>query len=128
VLKQVILTYLRSKQMENVSVGEAKSRFSELISRATGGERFLIRRRSRPVAVLIGTTELERLERMSHVASQLAQVLGQDPELLQEIEAGQVHAVMSAFGLWRDQEDLATLTKEIYANRRLQGSCQEIDL
>jgi prevent-host-death family protein len=108
--------------MENVSVGEAKSRFSELISRATGGERFLIRRRSRPVAVLIGATELERLERMSHVANQLALVLGQDPELLKEIEAGQVHPIMAAFGLWRDQEDLATLTDEIYANRRCQGS------
>jgi prevent-host-death family protein len=114
--------------MENVSVGEAKSRFSELISRATGGERFLIRRRSRPVAVLIGTTELERLERMSHAASQLAQVLGQDPELLKEIEDGQVHPIMAAFGLWRDQEDLATLTREIYANRRLQGVRKEIEL
>ena len=49
--------------METMSMGEAKSRFCELISRAVAGERFLIRRRNRPVAVLIGSTELERLHR-----------------------------------------------------------------
>lgn len=108
--------------MENVSVGEAKSRFSELISRATGGERFLIRRRNRPMAVLIGATELERLERMSQASEQLALALGQDLELLRQVEAQEVHPIMAAFGLWRDQEDLATLTDEIYANRRCQGS------
>ena len=108
--------------MENVSVGEAKSRFSELISRATGGERFLIRRRNRPVAILIGPTELDRLERMSQSANQLALALGQDPKLLEQIEAQEVHPIMAAFGLWRDQEDLATLTEDIYANRHRQGS------
>ena len=49
-------------------------------------------------------------------------------DALKEIEAGQVHPIMAAFGLWRDQEDLATLTKEIYANRRRQGSREGIDL
>jgi prevent-host-death family protein len=114
--------------MENVSVGEAKSRFSELISRATGGERFLIQRRSRPIAVLIGVSELERLERMSQAADQLALALGQDPELLERIKAGEAHPIMAAFGLWRDEQDLATLTDEIYANRRLQGSRNGIEL
>jgi prevent-host-death family protein len=128
VLKQVILTHSRSKEMEDVSVGEAKSRFSELISRATGGERFLIRRRNRPVAVLIGATELERLERMSQVTSRLALVLGQDPELLRQVEAQEVHPIMAAFGLWRDEEELATLTDEIYANRRRQGSRDGLQL
>ena len=58
--------------MENINVGEAKSRLSELISRAAGGERFLIRRRDRPVAALIGVSELERLERSSRAARKLA--------------------------------------------------------
>ena len=114
--------------MEELSAGEARRRFSELISRASGGERFLIRRRGRPVAVLIGAAEMERLERMSEAAYQLAHVLGQDPDLLREIEAGQAHPIMAAFGLWRDQADLATLTEEIYANRQLQGSREAIDL
>jgi prevent-host-death family protein len=114
--------------MENVSVGEAKSRFSELISRATGGERFLIQRRSRPVAVLIGASELERLERLAEVTDQLALALGQDPELLKRIAAGEAHPVMAAFGLWRDEKDLATLTDEIYANRRRQGARDGVEL
>ena len=36
--------------METINVADAKSRFSELISRATSGERFIIQRRERPVA------------------------------------------------------------------------------
>jgi antitoxin (DNA-binding transcriptional repressor) of toxin-antitoxin stability system len=35
--------------MEGINVAEAKSRFSELVSRAASGERFLIRRRERPL-------------------------------------------------------------------------------
>jgi prevent-host-death family protein len=47
--------------MERINVAEAKSRFSELISRAAAGERFIIQRRERPVAALIGAAELERV-------------------------------------------------------------------
>jgi prevent-host-death family protein len=103
--------------MENVSVGEAKSRFSELISRATAGERFLIRRRHRPVAVLIGCEELERLERMSQMTQRLALALGRDATLLQQVEAQEVHPAMAAYGLWRDEPEWAALIDEIYANR-----------
>jgi len=46
-------------------------RFSELISQATGGERFLIQRRVRPVASLIGTGELKRLGKPSRAARNL---------------------------------------------------------
>ena len=108
--------------MESISVGTAKSRFSELISRAAAGERFLIRRRDRPVAVVIGSDELERLERLSSLASRLALALGQDPDLLAQIENGEAHPAMAAFGLWRDQEDLASLSQEIEDNRRAQAS------
>lgn len=108
--------------METVSVGTAKSRFSELISRAAAGERFLIRRRDHPVAVVIGSEELERLDRMSSLARRLALALGQDPDLLAQIEAGEVHPAMAAYGLWRDQEDLASLADEIRDNRREQIS------
>ena len=77
--------------METMSMSEAKSRFSELISRVVAGERFLIRRRNRPVAVLIGSTELERRQRLSETAHRLAVVLGQDAKLLQQVEAEEVH-------------------------------------
>jgi prevent-host-death family protein len=114
--------------METVSVGTAKSRFSELISRAAAGERFLIRRRDHPVAVVIGSDELERLERMSSLAHRLALALGQDPDLLAQIEKGEAHPAMAAFGLWRDQEELATLSAEIQANRQAQVSRLGIEL
>ena len=114
--------------MQSISVGEAKSRFSELISRAAAGERFLIERRERPVAVLIGAPELERLERASRMALRMALALGQDPELLRQIEAGEIHPAMAAFGLWRDAEDLARLADEITAAREAQQPRSAIDL
>ncbi len=114
--------------MNSVSVGEAKGRFSELISRAAAGERFLIRRRERPVAVLISVTELERLERRSRTASRLALSLGQSAELMKQIEAEEIHPAMAAFGLWRDEPELATLEGEIYDNRQRQGSRAGVSL
>jgi prevent-host-death family protein len=114
--------------METINVGEAKSRFSELISRAAAGERFLIRRRERPMAVLISSTELERLERTSQAARRLALALGQDAELLRQVEAEEIHPAMAAFGLWRDEEELATLADEIYANRQRQVSRSRVTL
>ena len=95
--------------MEAVSVADAKSRLSELLSRVSAGGRFQIQRRERPVAVLIGTEELERLERTSQVARQLAAALGQDEALLAAIERGEAYPAMAAFGLWRDDPDLAEL-------------------
>lgn len=114
--------------METMSVGEAKSRFSELISRATAGERFLIHRRNRPVAVLIGSTELERLERLSDTAHRLAMVLGQDADLLGQVQAREIHPAMAAFGLWRGVQELATLADEIAANREGPSSRDEVIL
>jgi prevent-host-death family protein len=110
--------------MHSINVAEAKSRFSELVSRAASGERFLIRRRERPAAVLISTAELERLERGTQAAHRLALALGQSAELMQEIEAGEVHPAMAAFGLWGDETELETLSEEISANRRRQASRQ----
>ena len=114
--------------METVSMGEAKSRFSELVSRTMAGERFLIRRRNRPVAVLIGSTELERLQRLSETAHRLAVILGQDADLLQQVEAEEVHPAMAAFGLWRGVKELATLADEIADNRERQSSRAEVAL
>jgi prevent-host-death family protein len=103
--------------MATINVADAKRRLSELLSRVSAGERFLIQRRERPVDVLIGTDELERLERTSRVARRLAAALGQDEALLEAIERGEVHPAMAAFGLWRDDPDLDDLTQRITANR-----------
>lgn len=114
--------------METVNVAEAKARFSELISRAAGGEKFIIRRRERPVAALIGATELERLERAARASHRLALALGQDPEILAKIERGELHPIMAAYGLWRDDPDLADLAERISENRRSQPPRQRIEL
>jgi prevent-host-death family protein len=103
--------------MESINVAEAKSRFSELLSRAASGERFIIQRRERPVAALIGTAELERLERSARAARLLALSLGQTKEILEKVERQELHPAMAAFGLWQDDTDLANLTDEIFAER-----------
>jgi prevent-host-death family protein len=108
--------------MDSLSIGEVKSRFSELVLRVSSGERFIIRRREKPLAVLIGTSELERLERTAHLGYKLAFALGQDADLLEQIEAGEVHPIMAAFGLWQHEPDLASLADEIKANRHNQPS------
>jgi prevent-host-death family protein len=114
--------------METVNMSEAKSRFSELVSRAMAGEQFLIRRRNRPAAVLIGSAELERLQRLSETTRRLAMALGQDADLLAQVEAERIHPAMAAYGLWRDVEDLAGLADEIAANRKRRSSRSEVTL
>ena len=48
---------------KKVKVTEAKAQLSALMARAGyGGERFLIERRGRPLAALVGVRDLERLE------------------------------------------------------------------
>lgn len=106
--------------METLSVADAKSRFSELISRAAAGERILIQRRTRPAAVVISPGDLERLERASEAALRLAEALGQSPELLRRIESGEAHPAMAAFGLWRGEE-LDGLEDTIRRERRSGG-------
>jgi prevent-host-death family protein len=104
--------------METINVAEAKRRFSEILSRAAGGERILIQRREHPVAVLVSSAEWQRLERAAQTALQLAEALGQSKTLLRQIESGEAHPAMAAFGLWEDVDDLALLTEEIALQRR----------
>ena len=114
--------------MENISVSEAKSRFSEYLSRAAGGERFVILRRQRPLAAIIGAGELARLERSAEITRRLALSLGQSRKMLDEIEAGTTHPAMAAFGLWKDEEDLAGLEEIIRENRQSPSSRPKVDL
>jgi prevent-host-death family protein len=104
--------------MEIISMAEAKSRFSELVSRTAAGERFIIRRRERPLAILISPDEMERLERNSRAAHRLAMALGQDEGLMNKIESRQTHPVMAAFSLWRSDPVLENLVDEIYRARK----------
>ncbi len=48
---------------QSMDVAQAKSRLSELLNRAAfGKERFLIRKRGRPVAAIVSADDLARLE------------------------------------------------------------------
>jgi prevent-host-death family protein len=114
--------------METINIAEAKSRFSELISRAAAGERFIIQRRERPLAALIGAAELERLERTSRAARHLALALGQEATTLEKVERGELHPAMAAFGLWQGEADLAPLAEEIADERVKSHTRPKIDL
>ncbi len=114
--------------MENINIADAKSRFSELVSRAAAGERFVIRRRERTVAVLVSPGEYERLEHAAQAAYQLARALGQDEALLGRVERGEIHPAMAAFGLWRDEDDLEDLAEQIRLERDKSAGRPEIHL
>jgi len=113
--------------MTDISIAEAKSSFSELVSRTAAGERFLIRRRGRVVAALVNPDELERLERNANMAFRLALALGQDSVLLEKVKRGEVHPAMAAFGLW-DADEFANLTDEIYAEREISSARPSVEL
>jgi prevent-host-death family protein len=113
-------------RMTQVSVAQAKNHLDELLARVAAGERIVIRRRDRPVAVLMNAAELKRLEQLSRAARQSALALGQRPSLLKQIEAGKLHPAMAAFGLWRDENTLDNLAEEIYANRQRQTARAEV--
>jgi len=113
--------------MVEINIAEAKSSFSELVSRTAAGERFVIRRRGRAVAALVNPAELERLERNANMAYRLALALGQNATLLGSVERHEVHPAMTAFGLW-DNEEFKNLTDEIYAEREGLAARRAVDL
>ncbi|OIN94349.1 MAG: hypothetical protein AUJ21_04870 [Anaerolineae bacterium CG1_02_58_13] len=113
--------------MIDISIAEAKSSFSELVSRTATGERFVIRRRGRVVAALVNPDELERLERNANMAYRLALALGQDSALLEKVKRGDAHPAMAAYGLW-DADEFSKLTDEIYAERESSPSRPPVNL
>jgi prevent-host-death family protein len=117
----------RREEMTTIKIAEAKSNFSELVSRAAAGEKFVIHRRGRAVAALVNPAELERLERIAGMAHRLALALGQNADLLKSVEQHEVHPAMAAFGLWTDEE-FENLTDEIYANREAESSKPGLEL
>jgi prevent-host-death family protein len=87
---------------EKVRVTEAKAHLSELMARVGyGGERFVIERRGRPLAALVGVEDLERLEAEGREVS--SRSLG-------------ALALVGAWGEVQDR-DLDTLLEEVYAER-----------
>ncbi len=113
--------------METINMADAKSRLSELISRTSAGERFIIRRRERSMAVLINPSELEKLERAARAARRLALALGQDEALLEQIDRREIHPAMAAFALWKDPS-LDSFVEEVYEARQTTSDRPGVDL
>ena len=87
---------------EKIRVTEAKSHLSALMARVGyGGERFVIERRGRPLAALVGVEDLERLESESG-----------------DVTSRSLGAIALA-GAWSEVEekDLDAVLGEIYAER-----------
>ncbi|MDA0987728.1 MAG: type II toxin-antitoxin system Phd/YefM family antitoxin [Chloroflexi bacterium] len=79
-----------------LGVGEAKKRFSELMSRvAYRRERFIIERHGKPMVALVSAEDLERLEQES-VAS-----IG----------------LLAAVGAWSEYQELDQVVEDIYRQR-----------
>lgn len=87
---------------ERVRVTEAKAQLSELMARVGyGGERFVIERRGRPLAALVGVEDLDRLENKNE---------GVGPQPL---------GAIALAGAWVEVEerDVDAMLEEIYAER-----------
>ena len=80
----------------SVSVGDAKRRLSELMSRVVyRGERFVIERRGKPMVALVSAEDLARLE--------------QEP-----VSAG---GLLAALGAWAEFDEIDDLVADIYRHR-----------
>jgi prevent-host-death family protein len=82
-----------------IGVAEAKRRFSELMSRVLyKGERFLIERKGKPVAAMVGLEDLKRIE--------------------QTASKEERKGLLAAVGAWADFQDLDQIIAEIYRDRK----------
>jgi len=82
-----------------ISVGAAKSGFSDLMSRVVyKGERFVIQRRGRPMVAVVSIDDLKRLEESS-------------------AQAAEPGGALALVGAWADVDKLDELVAEIYAAR-----------
>jgi len=90
-----------------IRVTEAKAQLSALMARAGfGGERFLIKRRGKPLAALVGVEDLERLEGERGDASPRSSRRG-------------ALALVGAWGDLAEDGEIDTMLEEIYASREI---------
>lgn len=83
---------------KTISVGEAKRRFSELMSRVVyAGERFIIERKGKPMIAVVRVEDLKKLE-----ATPTKETKG----------------LLAAVGAWEEFEDLDEIVAQIYEFRK----------
>ena len=90
--------------IESVSIAEAKSRFSEYISRvAYAGESILITKRGKPVAGLVSYKELEKIKKIK-----------------------KSDGLKSLMGSWGEVEGFSDVLDEIYKDREKDTDIEKI--
>lgn len=57
---------------------------------------------------------------VKHIREARFVIESQEPYILDPVERSELHPVMLAYGLWKDEADLITLTDEIVVNRQTQ--------
>lgn len=105
---------LEVRVAKKVRVTEAKAHLSALMARVGyGGERYLIERRGKPLAALVGVEDLERLERERKEDDPSRPPLG----------------ALALVGLWGEVEDrdIDSMLEDIYAVRQ-QDTGPPVDL
>jgi prevent-host-death family protein len=91
--------------VKKVRVTEAKAHLSALMARAGyAGERYLIERRGKPLAALVGVEDLERLEAEGGGGSPRSRPRG-------------ALAMVGAWGEFVEDEEIDGMLEEIYAAR-----------
>ena len=89
--------------VKKVRVTEAKAHLSALMARAGyAGERYLIERRGKPLAALVGVEDWERLE-----------AEGRSPRSRPRVAL----ALVGAWGEFVEDEEIVAMLGEIYAGR-----------
>jgi len=84
---------------KNIGVAEVKKHFSEVMSQISQvGEQFIIEKKGKPMAAMVGLKDLEMIEGSSK----------------KEKRKG----LLAAIGAWEDYEELDKVIKDIYKNRK----------
>ena len=104
-------------RMASINETDIREHLPEFRARASAGERITIHSQSGAAAVLLSTDELQRLERASQASSRLAAALGQDAEVIEVIERGELHPAMLVYGLWEDDPSFDDLVERIRQER-----------
>src|SRR6185369_10176074 len=88
--------------MATLTVAEAKNRFSDVLRRAEyGGERVIVARHGKPVAAIVSTDDLRRLEAAEQAAEDAADLRDAQQALTEAKQEGTVplETVLRKYGL-----------------------------
>jgi len=100
VIMTMMVAFEEAPMNEKMNVAEAKKKFSELLARtAYNGERFIINRRGKPMAVLIGLEDFALLEERIHSSEKL-------------------QGLLAAAGALASFENFEDIMSDVYRSRR----------